>query len=536
MPRPKPLLLIILDGFGVSTETEGNPVVQARTPMLDELDQFFPFTTLQASGPAVGLPWGKAGNSEVGHLTIGSGRVIYHYLPRIQSAIDDGSFFKNQALLDALAHAHTHASRLHIAGLISSGSVHSFINHLYALFDLAKKENIGEVILHAFTDGKDAPPQEGAVFLRTLEERMQKEWPNARIGSLMGRFFAMDRDEQWDRIEAAYTLLTEGKGMRTNSTSDYLLESYKKGISDEFIPPCILTDEAPREDAAHNSDSYIKKDDALIFLNFREDSMREITHAFADPAFDKFPRKNIENLSITTMTEYQKDLPVRVAFPPVTVGYPLARVVGESGFTHVHIAETGKYAHVTYFFNGGKEQPFANEERILIPSDTAAHLDENPQMRASEVTETILKSTSRFDMIIANFANADMIGHTGNFQAAIKAVEVLDTSLGKIIPAICDGDGVAVITSDHGNIELKRNIHTGEKLTQHSMNPVPFYLIGSQYRRKKPRTVQEIKKQKNEVGGILSDVAPTLLELFDLKKPDEMTGKSLLSLLAKQKV
>ena len=524
MSLSKSLLLIILDGFGVSLEREGNPVVQARTPTLDELYRRFPFTTLQASGVAVGLPWGEAGNSEVGHLTLGAGRVIYHHLPRIINAIADESFFANPAFLGAADHVRKNNSRLHIAGLVSSGSVHSYFDHLLALLEFAKRENLERAYLHVFTDGKDAPPKEGAQFLAAFEERIKKDYPFVKIATVQGRFFAMDRDEKWDRVHAAYDLMTQGRGAEAAPSGEYLARSYERGISDEFIDPAVL-----------DQDGVIRDNDALIFFNFREDSMREIAHAFADDQFAKFPRKKIANLSLVTMTEYQKDLAGLSAFPALDIDWPLARVLSEAGLRHLHIAETEKYAHVTYFFNGGVEAPFPGEDRILVPSGEVAHFDETPEMRSPEITARILDDFGVYDVIIANFANADMVGHSGNFSAAVKAVEAIDAALAKLTNAVLAQDGAAMlITADHGNIEEKRSRISGEKISEHSLDPVPLFLVGRDFRRTTPRTDEEIRAAKKEVGGILTDVAPTILELLDIGKPKEMTGRSLLSFLSQQ--
>lgn len=522
-----PILLIILDGFGVSSEKSGNPVAEARTPILDEIEKHFPFTTLQASGTAVGLPPREAGNSEVGHLTMGAGRVVYHHLPRIISSIYDGSFFETEAFLKAVDHVRKNNSSLHIAGLVSSGSVHSYIDHLYALLDLAKKKNIERVFIHVFSDGKDAPPKEGADFLEKLGERLKKEWPMASLTSVVGRFYALDRDEKWDRVQVAYELLTQGGGEKIISVSEYLHQSYAKGETDEFVKPAVVIDEKGQ------AVGLIKANDALIFSDFREDSMREVTRVFAEEDFTHFTRPKIPNLLLVTMTEYQKGLNTLVAFPRLDISWPLARVLGEAGMSHLHIAETQKYAHVTYFFNGGLEKSFPGEERILIPSVAVSRFDEVPEMRAGEITEKILENFGKQDIIIANFANADMVGHSGNFQAAVQAVEVLDGALGQIMNAVLAGSGVMVVTADHGNIERKRALISGERLTEHSMNPVPFYLIGQKFRRPLPRTGEEIIKHKSEIGGILIDVTPTILELLDLKKPSEMTGQSLLDVLTK---
>ncbi len=525
MLRSKPLILIILDGFGVSPEKIANPINYANVPTLKDLEHFYPFVTLQASGAAVGLPWGVAGNSEVGHLTIGSGRVTYHHLPRIINSIYDGSFFSNAAFKKTAAHVKNHNSRLHIAGLVSSGSVHSYIDHLYALLDFSKREGIEKTFLHIFTDGRDSPPKEGAKFIRLLEDRIKSEWPATSIASIIGRHYAMDREERWERTAACYKLITKGLGTKTNSLGDYLESSYAKGITDEFIEPAIYSG----ENVIGNT---LQENDAIIFLNFREDSMRQLLHAFAEPGFNHFPRQQIKNICIVTMTEYEKGLwGVTPAFEQLDIAWPMARVLGEAGLSHLHIAETEKYAHVTYFLNGGKEKPFLLEERMLIPSLPVSRFDEAPEMRAREITDTVLKEFKTFDVIIVNFANADMIGHSGNFKAAVETVEILDECLLRIKKAIEAEGGILIITADHGNIELKRDVISGEKRTEHSLNPVPFFMVNEKYRRKNPRTEEELKKIKEEPAGILTDVAPTLLEILEIKKPDDMTGRSLLPTL-----
>lgn len=519
---------MILDGFGISLEKAGNPVAEASTPAIDDLERNFPFVSLQASGVAVGLPWGVPGNSEVGHLTIGAGRVIYHHLPRIIYSIYDGSFFSNEALVKAAEHARDNHSQFHIAGLVSSGSVHSYIDHLYALLDFTKKQNISPVYLHIVTDGKDSPPQEAKEFLSSLQERINKEWPHVRFASLIGRSFALDRDENWARTQETYALLTQGEGEKIDSISSYLKRSYQEGITDDFVKPAALTDERGEPVAL------IKDNDALIFSDFREDSMRQISRAFAQDQFSAFPRKKVENLLTVTMTEYLPGLNAFSAFPRLDIDWPIARVLGESGLSHLHIAETQKYAHISYFLNGGRENLFPREDRILIPSIPTAHFDEIPQMRTPEITASILEHFNDYDVIIANFANADMVGHSGNFHAAIQAVEAIDVALNKIMNAVLERGGMALITADHGNIELKRNILSGEKLTKHSINLVPLYLVGKNLTRSAPREEKEIAQIKKGAYGILTDIAPTMIELLGLKKPLEMTGQSLVSALFKR--
>lgn len=521
MPRPKPFVLAILDGFGVSTETVGNPVAEARTPAMESFMRDFPFTTIQASGVAVGLPWGVAGNSEVGHLTIGAGRVLHHHLPRIIHAIADGSFFENPTLAAVCEHVKKNNSRLHIAGLVSSGSVHSYAEHLEALVEWASRAGIAEVAIHVFTDGKDAPPRGGASFLADLEKRLTALNSGARYASVMGRFFAMDRDEKWARMEKAYLLLTAGQGERIASVPAYLTESYAKGIDDEFIEPAVVV--------TNNQLPVIQEHDAVVFLNFREDSMRELVHAFADDDFTAFSRAKVPDLFIATMTAYEKNIPgVAPLFPTAEIAHPLGGVLADAGLRQLRIAETEKYAHVTYFFNGGDEHPFPGEDRLLVPSVAAAHFDEVPAMRAADITAKIIDNMEIYDVVIANFANADMVGHTGNFAAGVAAVEALDTALGTLSQAVLAAGGTLVITADHGNIELKRNAVSGEARTQHSINPVPLMLIGESYKRAISRTDDDLRAAKLEVGGILTDVAPTVLALLEIQKPEEMTGQNLL--------
>jgi 2,3-bisphosphoglycerate-independent phosphoglycerate mutase len=519
----KPRLLVILDGFGVSVEKAGNPVMEARTPALDTLWKNFPAATLQASGIGVGLPWGKAGNSEVGHLTIGAGKIIYNHLPRIENAVHDGSFEKNEAFLAALAHVKKNNSRFHIAGLCGNGSVHSYRNHLYALIQFAEKSGIQEIFIHAFTDGKDSPPYSGALFLKELEEKIAAEWPHTKIGTVVGRAYAMDRDENWNQTEITYRLMTAGEGKHVPSASEYLASSYKEGVTDTFIEPAIVGDE--------NASGIIKEGDALIFFDFREDSVRQIVSAFASEELKTFERKKIQNLLVVTMTEYKKGFPVHVAFPPLDVLFPLAKVLSDAGYSHLHIAETEKYAHVTYFLNGGEERPFKKEERILIPSLETSHVDETPAMRAREVTDAIIERFYSKDVIIANLANADMVGHSGNYQAAIQAVEILDECIKRLSDEVLKTDGIMIVTADHGNIELKRNIQTGEKRTEHSLNPVPFILVAKNLKLEKERSAQEVQKVQTETRGILIDVAPTILDILGIEKPQEMTGKSILPFL-----
>ena len=526
----KPVILIILDGFGVSTEPKGNAIAEAKKPTFEYLEKFFPFTSLQASGVAVGLPFGEAGNSEVGHLTMGAGRVVYHHLPRIVASIHDNTFYQNPAFLKATEHVKKNNSQLHLFGLVSSGSVHSYAEHFRALFALTKQQNLPNVFLHVITDGKDAPPKEGKEFIATIQKELASNYPNITIASLIGRFYAMDRDEHWDRIQTCFNLLTKGEGTAIQNPIHYLEEEYQKNIFDETIEPAHVAD------PAGNPVGIIQDNDAMIMFNFREDSMREITKAFAAPEsdFTYFPRTPLKNFLLVTMTGYEKNLLVEVAFPSPVISWPLGRIIAKQNKTQLHIAESEKYAHVTYFFNGGEEKPFAGEDRILIPSAPEPHIDEVPEMQAEEIAKAITDNMQKYDFIIANFANADMVGHTGNLPAAVKAIETLDNVLNVVITQALTTDAAILITGDHGNAEQKLNRITGERRTKHSINAVPFFLIGKNVMRQKERSKEEILAIKNQIGGIITDIAPTILELMNIEKPDEMTGESLLPELIKQ--
>ena len=526
MPRsPKPVVLLILDGFGISREARGNAVLTATKPNFEAIERRFPFTSLQASGIAVGLPWGEPGNSEVGHLTMGAGRVIYHHLPRIINAIRDGSFFENPALRNVIAHVRERDASLHLLGLVSSGSVHSYAEHLEAMLTLAKREGVARVFLHAITDGKDAPPEEGVRFIGALEEHLGKEYPNAALASLIGRFWAMDRDDHWDRIRAAYELMTKGTGAAFESPAEYLKASYGRGADDERVAPAART----RDNAAIGR---IRQGDGLILFNFREDSMRELVTAFAQEPFAGFSRERLSDLVIATMTDYGTGIPgVDAAFGPLAVEYPLGRVLSDAGLRQLRIAETEKYAHVTYFFNAGVESPFPNEARIMVPSLPVTRFDEEPEMKTPEITARILAHLGEYDFILANLANADLVGHSGNFQAAVRAVEAIDAAVGRIRDAALEMGGCLLITADHGNAEAKLHPISGETVTEHTANPVPCYLIGKEYERTEDRTPAEIAERRYATEGILTDIAPTVLDLMGLEKPGEMTGKSLLPIL-----
>ncbi|MDP3003926.1 MAG: 2,3-bisphosphoglycerate-independent phosphoglycerate mutase [Candidatus Azambacteria bacterium] len=517
----KPVILVILDGYGRGPENAANAIFKAKKPNIDFIEKNFPMTNLQASGIAAGLPWGEEGNSEVGHLNLGAGQIIYQYLPRITFAIRDGSFFKKPALLQAADHIRKNNSSLHIIGLVGSGNVHSYIDHLYAILDFAKKENIKNVFIHAFTDGRDSPPKDALDFYEKVQNKLNRDYSFAKIASLIGRHYAMDRDNNWDRIETAYRLLTESKGEISPDVETAIKSDYDKNIADEFIEPKII-DDKPKA---------IKDGDAVVFIDFREDSARQLTRAFVENDFDKFKREKLKDLYFATMTRYEKDLPLNVLFEPLEIKNMLAKVISDAGKKQIHIAETEKYAHVTYFFNGGIENPMPDEDRILISTKRDHNFAEDPTMSAPEITEKLIEAinSKKYDFIVVNYANADMVGHSGNFQATVSAIEALDGEVGKITAEVLKINGALIITSDHGNADEKVDLLTGRPLTEHTINPVPFYLISNDFKREK--TPEDFEIYKFEIRGILADVAPTVLELMELPQPPEMTGKSLLKML-----
>lgn len=520
----KTAVLVILDGFGVNIDSPHSTWVYAKRPTFEEFEKFYPFTTLQASGIAVGLPWGEEGNSEVGHLTIGSGQAIFHHLPRIISAIHNGSFFENEAFLAAVEKTKQGGS-LHLMGLFSSGSVHAYVDHLYALLDFASAKGIPKVYLHLFTDGRDAPPTEAAKFLSQLQLRIQEKHPAAKIASIVGRHFAMDRDDNWDRVQKTYELLVLGRGEGFSDPVSYIENQYGKGITDEFIEPAFLTGEDGKPAGR------IQNGDSVIFFNYREDSVRELAESFIAENFEKFKRERLD-LFFVTMTEYEKGLPSLVAFPPLKIENPLAKVVSEADLKQLHIAETEKYAHITYFFNGGQEKSFEGEERILIASPRAVHFEEKPEMSGFEIAQRVVEALDKnYSFILVNFANGDMVGHTGDLQATAKAIEFLDSFVAKIKEKVFEKNSVLMVTADHGNAEEKFYAASGRPRTKHTINPVPFYLVAKDVKRDAPLNQETIKEKYRKVEGIITDVAPAVIELLGLKKPAEMTGVSILDKL-----
>lgn len=510
----RPLVLVILDGWGIAPPGPGNAISQASLPNYKKLLLSSPHGQLLASGEAVGLPKGEPGNSEVGHLNIGAGRVVYEDVTRINMAIADGTFAKNSVLLKAIEHLKNFQSQAHLIGLVGGSTVHSNLEHLLSLIWVLKETGVKQILLHIFTDGRDSPPTSALTYVANLEIKL-KSLGMGRIASVGGRYWGMDRDQRWERIEKAYQAIS-GKGLEhSESAQELIINSYKQKITDEFIAPTIILD-------SRSQPHQIRDKDCLIFFNFRPDRIREIAQAFVLDNFNHFDRSAIpNNLFFMTLTEYEKRLPVHVAYPPENVTLPLSRVISENGLHQLHIAETEKYAHVTYFLNGGREEPFAGEERILIPSPKVPTYDLKPEMSAIEITETFLKkfSSQIYDFLVVNFANPDMLGHTGKIVPTIKALETVDQCLGKIAREVDSYNAGLLITSDHGNAEQIINPSTGEPDTAHTTNPVPIILYHKSL---------TILHNKFLTQGALADVAPTILHMMGVTNPGAMTGRSLL--------
>ena len=521
----KKIILVVLDGWGISKETVGNAIANASTPNMDDFVKSYPNTALQASGISAGLPWGKMGNSEVGHLILGAGKILYQNLLKVSLSIRDRSFFKNEVLLNAIKHARVNNSNIHLMGLVSCGGVHSHIDHLYALLELLKinKVDKNKVFIHVFTDGRDTEAKSAVGFVSDLIKNIKEEkWPG-RIASIMGRYYAMDRNKNWERTKLAYYCLTKGICKKESDVVSVINKYYAENITDEFIKPTLILDK-------DDNFAVIKENDSVIFFNIREDRSRQLTKFFVQDNFNSFNKKGkLRNLCFVTMVEYEKGLPVNVAFLPENVKYPLGRILSDIGMKQFRIAETEKYAHVTYFFNGGREKPFKNEFRKLIPSPSVSMYDKVPEMSAGKITEKLIKEieSNRFGFILANYANADMVGHTGNYQAAVKAVEFVDKCLGKVYKYAMKNRMTLVITADHGNADQMFDTRTGEKITEHSTNPVPFIIIDQDSKLKEKKLIDSCIK----IEGMLSDVAPTILDIYGIKKTKEMTGISLLDSL-----
>ena len=502
-------MLMILDGFGDNSNTAGNAVKLAKTPNIDELMKRNPTTLVYTSGLNVGLPEGQMGNSEVGHTNIGAGRIVYQELTRITKAIEDGDFFSVPELCAAIENCKKNNSKLHIMGLLSDGGVHSHMRHLFAILELAKRKGFEDVYVHCFLDGRDTPPASGENYIMQLEEKM-KEKEIGRIATISGRFFAMDRDKRWQRVQKAYDAMVKGEGVKATSAEMAIEASYQKEVFDEFVEPTVL----------HSGDKPVAKiedNDSVIFFNFRPDRAREITRTLVDKEFNEFETVDLKNLYFVCFTQYDETMPnVNVAFKPTVLTNTFGEYISNKGLKQLRIAETEKYAHVTFFFNGGNEAQYEGEDRILVPSPKVETYDLKPEMSAPEVTENVVKAIEeqKYDSIILNFANPDMVGHTGNLDAAVKAIETIDECVGKVAKAVEKVGGVLLITADHGNAEQMIDYKTGEPHTAHTTNPVPLVLVG----------IDDVKLKE----GKLADLAPTMLDIMGLEKPREMTGETLL--------
>jgi len=508
--KDKLVTLIILDGFGINPREEGNAVKAAYTPNLDRYFAQYPNTVIRCSGMDVGLPKGQMGNSEVGHTNIGAGRIVYQELTRITKSIEDGDFFEKEEFLGAIDNCRKNNSKLHLYGLLSDGGVHSHNTHLYALIELAKKQNLKDVYIHCFFDGRDVPPDSAKGYVEELEAKL-KEIGVGKIASVMGRYYAMDRDKRWERVKLAYHAMVMGEGLKAESAGQAVAESYAREEFDEFVKPTVIIENGKPV-------ATIEENDSIIFFNFRPDRAREITRTFVDPDFDGFVRpKGFFPVYYVCMTQYDKTMPnVVVAFKPESLTNTFGEYISKLGYKQLRIAETEKYAHVTFFFNGGVETLYEGEDRVLIPSPKVATYDLKPEMSAYEVTDEVLKriNSKEYDVIILNYANCDMVGHTGVFEAAKAAVEAIDVCLGKVVSAIQAQGGVALITADHGNAEQMIDYETGGPFTAHTTNVVPLIAIG----------VGDVKLKE----GRLSDLTPTMLDIMGLEKPKEMTGTSLI--------
>jgi len=507
--KNKLTMLMILDGFGENGEERANAVKLANTPNIDKLMKTCPTTDIHTSGLDVGLPEGQMGNSEVGHTNIGAGRIVYQELTRITKSIEDGDFFTNEEFVAAIENCKKYNSKLHIIGLLSNGGVHSHIRHLFGLLELAKRRDFEDVYVHCFMDGRDTPPSSGESFISELEEKM-KEKGVGKIATITGRFYAMDRDKRWQRVEKAYNALVKGEGEKATSAIGAVESSYQKEIFDEFIEPTVIVNgETPV--------ATIGKHDSVIFYNYRPDRAREITRALVDKEFNEFEVEKDLDLYYVCMTSYDETMPnVHIAFKKEELKNTFGEYISNKGLTQLRIAETEKYAHVTFFFNGGEEKQYKGEDRILVPSPKVETYDLKPEMSAYEVTDKVVEAinSEKYDCIILNYANPDMVGHTGNLEAAIKAIETIDECVGRVVEAVQKQEGVLLITADHGNAEQMIDYKTGEPHTAHTTNPVPLILVG----------MEEAKLKE----GKLADIAPTMLDIMHLEKPEEMTGESLL--------
>lgn len=518
--RPRPFVLIIMDGWGINPRKEGNAIALARTANINKLASQWPHTAVKTSGPAVGLPEGQMGNSEVGHQNIGAGKRVLQDYTRVSESIEDGSFFQNPALLKAIEHVKKNSSQLHICGLLGDGGVHAHESHLEALLRLAQTHDIERVYIHAFTDGRDTSPTGGIEFMELLQARAREIGGEhaAKVATVSGRYYAMDRDNRWDRTGMAYLAMTRGEGLQASSAVAAIQQSYDKGVTDEFIISTVIMED-------NHPVAMVKAGDALIHYNFRPDRARQLTKAFvmkelppqAEGKFNRGPR--LEDLAFIMMTAYEQGLDAEVAYRADEVEMPLARVISDMGLRQFHTAETEKYAHVTYFINGRRETPYPGEDRVLVPSPKVPTYDLQPEMSAAGITDTAVEHirSGQYDLVIMNYANADMVGHTGVIEAAIKGVEAVDTGVGRVVEATLAVGGGLLITADHGNAEQLIYYDTGKPFTAHTTFPVPLYLI-----------VPQLAQAKLRTDGILASVTPTILQILGIPQPKDMTGKSLI--------
>lgn len=520
--QKRPIVLAILDGWGIAPHASNNAIFRAKTPYYDSFVKNYFTTTIQAAGEAVGLKWGEVGNSEVGHLNIGAGKVIFQPQPRIDKAIIEGGFFDNEEFLKLTQGLKKEGKALHLLGLVSDTGVHSTIEHLYALLELAKQQELEKVFIHAILDGRDAPYSSGLRYIEKLQAKI-KEIGIGKIATISGRFWSMDRNNNWDRTEKAFQAMVNGVADQFFTDPIVAVRaSYQNNVFDEeFVPSVGINEQKEPIGKVENGDG-------VIFFNFRADRARQLTRALVERPFEEFDTSPLGDIHMVTLTEYQSGLPVAVAFPTANVENPLAKVVSDAGLRQLHVAETEKYAHVTYFLNGGREEPFPGEDRELVPSPPVTSYEEKPEMSALEIREKVVHAVeSGYDLVIVNFANADMVGHTGNMEATRQAVEVLDLCLGTIAKTVLEKEGILIITADHGNAERMIDQNTGDIDKEHTSLAVPFIVIGEEFMRTQPLT--DLPDLSNApAGGLLSDVAPTILKLMELEPPKEMSGRSLI--------
>ncbi|MFA6492564.1 MAG: 2,3-bisphosphoglycerate-independent phosphoglycerate mutase [Patescibacteria group bacterium] len=536
MYQPK-VILVVMDGWGYSEITKGNAIALAKKPNFDRLWQNYPHALIEAAGEPVGLPWGNVGSSEVGHTCLGSGRIINQDLPRVSKAIASGMFFKNSVLIDTINYAKKNKTSLHFVGLVSAGGVHSHIDHLFALLETLKQHHFKQPsYIHMFTDGRDTPIKTALLYINKLESRIQALRLNTRIASIIGRYYSMDRDSHWERTFAAYDCMVLGRGETAHSAGEAILGAYARGETDEFIKPTAIIN-FPKEQGVFDRlfpkqseistkpQGLIKDGDSIIFFNFRPERIRQLVETFMLPQ-QKYPEKKLlKNVQVASIVEYEENLPIRVVLPTEKIENPLSKVISAQGLKQLHATETEKYAHATYFFDGGSPVPYPGEEWAVIQSPKVPTYDLRPEMSASKVTDEIFKRSenNQYDFIMINFANTDMVGHTGNLKATIKAVEAVDKELGRLTSQF--PETIFLITADHGNAERMFNSESNQIDTEHSVSPVPFILVGPQYKK------NPLQQSEKKAVGILADIAPTVLDILSLEQPPEMTGYSLLDAL-----